>query len=94
MNNKEFIQRLAESCGRSSAETARMVNNIIDAMGDSFGRGDSLTVNGFGAFEVKKKLERVITNPATGQRMLVPPKLVVGFRPSNVLKAILKKGDA
>ena len=41
----------------------------------------------FGNFEVKKRLERVIVNPTTGQRMLVPPKLVVAFKPSQILKA-------
>ena len=38
------------------------------------------------AFEIKKKLERISVNPVTKQRLLVPPKLVLTFRPSNVLK--------
>ena len=39
-----------------------------------------------GTFEVKKKLERVLVNPATKQRMLVPPKMVVSFKPNTGLK--------
>jgi nucleoid DNA-binding protein len=35
---------------------------------------------------VKKKLERVLVNPSTKQRMLVPPKMVVGFKPNSGLK--------
>lgn len=37
-------------------------------------------------------MERVIVNPVTKQRMLVPPKLVLGFRPSAGIKDKLKKG--
>ena len=39
-----------------------------------------------GSFEVKKKAERISINPSTKQRMLVPPKLVLTYRPSNTLK--------
>ena len=46
----------------------------------------SISVIGFGTFEVKKKLERVVINPSTKQRMLIPPKMVLNFKPSNVFK--------
>jgi len=50
-------------------------------------------VPNFGTFEPKKKLERVIVNPASGQRMLVPPKLVLGFKPNQTWKDKLKGGQ-
>ena len=31
-------------------------------------------------------MERIVVNPNTKQRMLVPPKLVMSFKPSNLLK--------
>ena len=43
-------------------------------------------------FETKKKMERVIVNPSTGQRMLVPPKLVLNFKPNQTWKDKLKGG--
>ena len=51
---------------------------------------DSVVVPGFGTFEPKKRNERVMIHPSTGKRMLVPPKVVLGFKVSNVLKAKLK----
>ena len=44
----------------------------------------------FGTFEVKKKLERISINPATQQRMLIPPKLVLTYKPSVTLKEKFK----
>jgi len=48
--------------------------------------GNTVAIQSFGAFEVKKKLERVSVNPVTQQRLLIPPKLVLSFKPSITLK--------
>ena len=94
MNNKEFITLLAERTGFSNKDTQKLVNNLIDAMGDAFQEGEAVMVPNFGVFETKKKMERVIINPSTGQRMLVPPKLVLTFKPNQTWKEKLKGGQA
>jgi DNA-binding protein HU-beta/integration host factor subunit alpha len=63
-------------------------------MGDHFQEGDSVLIPTFGTFEVKKKLERVMVNPSTGLRMLVPPKLVLNFKPNISWKERVKNGGA
>ena len=90
MNNKEFIAELAERTGYTPKNTQKLVDNIINAMGDAFQEDNAVVVPGFGTFEAKKKMERVIINPSTGQRMLVPPKLVLGFKPNQTWKDKLK----
>ena len=92
MNNKEFIAQLSQRTGFTQADTQKLVNTIVDEMGNRFGEGDVLSVPSFGTFEVKKRLERVVVNPSTGKRMLVPPKLVLGFKPASAVKAQLKNG--
>ena len=86
MNNKEFIAEVASRTKMKSSEVQRVMDTLLNAMGDSFVEGDSVQLPNFGTFEVKKKLERIIVNPSTGQRMLVPPKLVLGFRPNTSWK--------
>jgi len=93
MNNKEFIACLAKRTGYKTTETQKMMSTLISAMGESFLEGNAVQFNNLGSFEVKKKMERIITNPATGQRMLVPPKLVLGFKPIPSLKDKIKKGE-
>ncbi len=92
MNNKEFIAELAQRCGYTQTDTQKLMRTLIDKMGEAFGEGDSILISGFGTFEVKKRLERVAVNPATQQRMLVPPKLVLCFKPVPSVKARLKNG--
>lgn len=93
MNNKEFIAELSERTGYSTKDAQRMVNFLVDAMGDAFQEGDSVLVPNFGLFETKKKMERIMVNPSTGQRMLVPPKLVLNFKPNQTWKEKLKGGQ-
>lgn len=92
MNNKEFINQLSELAGYDQKATQKLVNNVITAMSDAFVTDNSVIVPNFGVFETKKKMERVIVNPSTGQRMLVPPKLVLNFKPNQTWKDKLKGG--
>ena len=93
MNNKEFLSELSARMGYSTSDTQRLVTNLVSAMSDSFLEAAAVQVPSFGTFEVKKKLERIMVNPSTGQRMLVPPKLVLNFKPSMSWKDKLKKGE-
>lgn len=93
MNNKEFIAELASRTGFSAKDTQTLVNNIVNAMGDAFQEDNAVLVPNFGVFETKKKMERIMVNPASGQRMLVPPKLVLNFKPNQTLKEKVKGGE-
>ena len=90
MNNKEYISALADQAGYTQSDTQKMVRSVIESMGLHLEEDDSIQLSGFGTFEVKKKLERIVTNPTNKQRMLVPPKLALSFKPSNILKDKIK----
>ena len=92
MTNKDFISELAQQSGYSPEDTQKMVNTVVEAMGDHFQEDGAVLVPNFGTFEVKRKLERIMVNPSTGQRMLVPPKLVLNFKPNVNWKERLKNG--
>lgn len=90
MNNKDFINRISTRMELNTKEAQRLTNVFISELAEKLDEGNTLTIQGFGSFEVKKKLERVVINPTTKQRMLVPPKLVLSYKPSPILKDKLK----
>lgn len=94
MNNKEFIATLAKNTGIGKEKTQTLVNAVIAAMSATFDDGENVTVSNFGTFEPKKRTERIIVNPSSGQRMLVPPKIVLNFKPAATVKGNIKKGGA
>ena len=83
MNNKEFTSELAERLGYTIKDTSELIGSLLSSMTQELEEGNVIAVQGFGSFEVKKKAERISINPASKQRMLVPPKLVLSYRPSN-----------
>ena len=86
MNNKEFIAELSKQTNQSVGATTRMLNDTLRILEEHFQQNDIVSIASFGTLEVKKKMERISVNPTTGKRYLIPPKLVLGFKQSNVLK--------
>lgn len=92
MSNKEFITALSQKECLTPHDTQMLVSNLIAELTSLLEDGNTLAILNFGQFEVKKKLERVVVSPSTGQRMLVPPKLVLNFKASSNLKGRVQKG--
>lgn len=90
MNNKEFIAELSRKLGYTNKDTSKLVSSVVNIMTQELQEGNIVAIQGFGTFEVKKKLERISINPATQQRMLIPPKLVLTYKPSAHLKEKFK----
>ena len=86
MNNKDFIQTLASDLAITPKAAQKMTSALIATLAENLDSDTSLSIQGFGSFEVKKKMESIVVNPATRQRKLIPPKLVLAFKPSAVLK--------
>ena len=90
MNNKEFISELSRRLGYNNKETTQLVSSVLSIMTQELQEGKTIAIQGFGTFEVKKKMERISVNPSTQQRMLIPPKLVLTYKPSITLKEKFK----
>lgn len=94
MNNKEFISALAKRSDYKSADVQHMVRTTVNAITETLLNEGGVSLSRLGSFDVKKRNERIINNPSTGQRMLVPPKLVVNFKPMSSAKEKMNTSGA
>lgn len=92
MNNKDFIAELAKRTNYTQQNTQQMALAVIEQLLTKVEAEQVIQVPAFGTFEVKKRLERVLVNPNSGKRMMIPPKLVLNFKPVTTLKEEVKKG--
>ena len=90
MNNKEFTTELSKRLGYTQKDISELISSMLSLMTEQLEEGNSIAIQGFGSFEVKKKIERISVSPTTKQRMLVPPKLVLTYKPSIALKEKFK----
>lgn len=86
MNNKEFTAELARRMEITQKDAANMMDTFADIINREMGKGNDVQLGTLGTFEVKVKEQRIIVNPKTKRRMLVPPKMSAEFRPSRNLK--------
>lgn len=90
MNNKDFTSELSKRLGYTLKDTSELISSLLSGMTQQLEEGNVVAIQGFGTFEVRKKAERISVSPITKQRMLVPPKLVLTYRPSTLLKEKFK----
>lgn len=87
MDNKSVIENLTQELEVSKEDIKRMLNSFCKVLADKCIYGDTFIAPGFGQFEGRKKMERLGNHPASGKRILIPPKLVISFKPSAILKS-------
>lgn len=86
MDNKTLIDKIVADTGVARDNVQTVISAFCNVLGEKCVDMDTLIVPGFGQFEPKKRKERLTVHPSSGKRLLVPPKLVIGFRPSAILK--------
>lgn len=87
MDTKEIISIVAKEMNRDQADVQKLLEALSVAIKDQCSELNSVSIPGFGTFEPRKRLERVVVDEATGKRTLMPPKVLLTFKMSNVLKA-------
>lgn len=63
-----------------------LMQAFSNALRDDLLDGNSVSIQGFGTFEVRRNKERISVNPVTKQRLLSPPKQTIAFKSSPILK--------
>ena len=67
MNKSELIEAIAASADIPKAAAARALDAMVDTVTDSLKKGESVSLVGFGTFQVKERAARTGRNPQTGQ---------------------------
>lgn len=83
----DLAEAVYQKVGLSRSESASLVEAVLTEMCDCLARGETVKLSSFGSFVVRSKGERVGRNPKTGVEVPIEPRLVMVFKPSNVLKA-------
>ena len=86
MNKKELIQEVAIRSGMSQADVERVLNHITDTVRDSLHNEETVALMGFGTFRVQERAARAGYNPSAGQKMRIPAKKIVKFKPGKALE--------
>jgi DNA-binding protein HU-beta len=86
MNKAEFIESVADAAELSKADAGRAVDAMIAAITKTLKEGDSVTLVGFGTFDVRKRGARTGRNPRTGEEIKIKASMNPAFKAGKALK--------
>ena len=89
MNKSDLIDHIALQADISKASATRALESALAAVQEALQKGDSVSLVGFGTFEVGHREARIGRNPRTGAEIKIAPAKVPKFRPGKALKDAL-----
>jgi DNA-binding protein HU-beta len=87
MNKRKLIDAIASKTGSSKADVEHAIGALIEVMSETLKKGDSLSLAGFGSFEVRERSARTGRNPKTGEELQIAASRIPTFKPGPTLKA-------
>ena len=91
MENKEFATKLAKKMDKDVKDINILLDALNQVFKDNLSKLDSIAIPSFGEFTANKEEERIVSNHSNGKRMLLPPQILVSFKPSTILKKRLSE---
>ncbi len=91
ITKKELIERIAQRCGLTRAQTRAVVQMFLDEIIAELGRKNRIEFRDFGVFEIQMRAPRTARNPRTREPVPVPAKPGVRFKAGRLMKQTVER---
>jgi len=91
MIKADLVNKIAKEMSISKQEAETGVNLFFQTIKEAIMNGEEIELRGFGSFRFRQRGARSGRNPRTGEPVQVPPKKVLYFKPSKLLKNLIIK---
>lgn len=82
MQKKVILRQMATAAGIQTGQAEKALNEFLNTLENELVVHGKAGINGFGTFERVKRKARIGKNPATGEKIVIPEKYKLVFRPS------------
>lgn len=86
MNKGEFCNAVADASDLSKTDAANAVDAMVGVITKALKKGDTVTLVGFGTFQVRKRAARQGRNPKTGEAIKIKASKNPAFKAGKALK--------
>lgn len=91
VTKKEIVKTISEEIGLTQLKTKEIVQKTFDAIVETLVEDHRIELRNFGVFEVKRRAARKARNPRTGEKVFVPEKFVVTFKPGKEMEGRVRE---
>ena len=92
LTRMDLSESVFREVGLSRNESADLVESVLEKISASLVSGEQVKISSFGTFSIRQKNARVGRNPKTGEEAPIPPRRVLTFRPSHLMKDRVLEG--
>lgn len=89
MTKREIVQTIVEEIGLTQLQAKQIVQKTFDCIVNTLVADGRVELRNFGVFEVRWRKPRNARNPRTGEKVMVPVKCVVTFKPGRAMQALV-----
>lgn len=91
VTKKDLIDQLVEEYRYTKQAAQMLVDDFIDIIVRNYENGNTVSISGFGSFDMTKRTARVAPNPKTGEMMDMPERWVPKFIPGRKIRIAVRK---
>jgi nucleoid DNA-binding protein len=91
VTKKEIVKKISEELGLTQLKTKEIVQRTLDEIIKTLVGEGRIELRNFGVFEVKRRAPRRARNPRTGDKVYVPAKNVVTFKPGKEMEELVRR---
>ena len=88
---KELVELIAEQSRQSQASANSFIHELVSIIESGLKTSGSVSISGFGKFELRWMNERTGTHPQTGEEITIPAQNKVVFKPFKALREEVNK---
>ena len=92
LTKTHLSEMLHEQLGLNKREAKDYIEAFFEVIAAQLVEGQDVKISGFGNFEIRSKAGRPGRNPRTSEPVPIPPKRVVTFKASAMLKDQINSG--
>ena len=81
-----LVNAAASAAELSTTDAGNAVDAVIEGIKKALKKGDSVSLVGFGTFEVRKRAARTGRNPRTGETIKIKASKIPSFKAGKALK--------
>ncbi len=94
MTKKDIVKRISEQTGLPQLKVKEVVQRTFEEIINTLVEEGRIELRNFGVFKVKARKARKARNPKTGNKVPVPAKYVVTFKPGKEMEErVLQLGE-
>jgi nucleoid DNA-binding protein len=86
VTNRDIVRTISQEFGLTRDQVQQIIQKTFDSIVNILVENGRVELRSFGVFEVRRRKAHKAHNPRTGEKIMVPERCTVTFKPGQVME--------